>query len=190
MSISFNGETDFHKLQGESPIEALFRVITNQLDLQINKNQARKCDWKALDDHIGPAPFVLLIDEINILCSTIGSDLALILKKYFIVKANRCLIVTSHQPFVTESVDNMGISLWSDSASQLSQRSLTLLSMPESYDMTELKQMDEIKCAALTRSKSSFYGGIPSLMYAVAVQVVESPSTRFSLIMKDGSQRI
>jgi len=184
MSISFNGGTYFRRLQGESASEALFRIITNQLDLQIDKNRTRNCDWKALDDHIGHMPFVLLIDDINILFPIIEIDLALILKKYFINKENRCLVVSSHHLFL----ENAGIPLWSDCESHLSMCSLSLLNMPESYNTTELTQMNEVHCAGITRSTASFYGGIPSLMYATAMQPEETPAHLFSLFMKGMSK--
>lgn len=182
LSVSFNGVSGFRRsLSTETETEALFRMITNQLDPSMETQSKRYVDWKLVDNYIGEGPFVLLIDEINALTTTIGSDLAEILKEYFLDKKNRFLVMSSHQPFMT-NVDGNSISpLWSDSVSLLSCRSIQLLKMPESYNIEQLIKMNETKCSGLTRSQASFYGGIPSLMYIVSIQKTELPATRFSL---------
>ena len=184
ISVSFNGISGFQRLRNETPCESLFRVITNQLDVSISETSRRVTDWKQLDDHIGDEQFVLLIDEINVLCSVIGSELARVLKLYFLDKVNRHIVVTSHQPFLSVNNDNVVGKFWSDSVAKLSDRSLTLVPMPVCYTTVELVGMDAIKCSSLTRSKASFYGGMPSLMYSVCMQIEESPSVKFSTIVQ------
>lgn len=98
ISVTFNGVSGFCPLQDETPSESLYRVITNQLDDSIPETARRSCNWRELDEFICSKPFVLLIDEINVLCSEIGSDLAKILKEYFLDKPNRHTVLTSHHP--------------------------------------------------------------------------------------------
>ena len=66
MTVSFNGVSGFVRLMDETPTESLFRLITNQLDMTIDKQSPRVTDWKSLDVYIGDEPFVLLIDELNV----------------------------------------------------------------------------------------------------------------------------
>jgi hypothetical protein len=201
MIVSFNGVSGFLRLTDETPSESLFRLITNQLDLTIDKQSPRVTDWDRLDAHIGDEPFVLMIDELNVLCNTVDSELARVLKTYFLDKASRHLVATSHQPFVAENVgaggENAGHGatgcihkLWSDSMAALSERSLTLVPMPVSCDVSRLKRMNTVRCSMITHSVAAFYGFIPSLMYAVCVQSEESPCIKFGMVVKGASTDI
>jgi hypothetical protein len=189
MTVSFNGVAGFVRLVDETPTESLFRLITNQLDEAIDKQSPRVTDWDLLDAYIGNQPFVLLIDELNVLCNTVGSEMARVLKCYFLDKANRHLVVTSHQPFLDAGHEAAGHvqKLWSDSVTELSNRSWTLVPMPVSCDVSLLQGMNATKCSAITPSLAAFYGYMPSLMYAVCVQFQESPSMKFSMVVRDKS---
>eukprot|EP01039_Chlorochromonas_danica_P000798 gene798-866_t len=164
MTVSFNGTSGFLRVPGESASEALYRLMTNQLDLRIGKQSRRVVDWDALDMHIGEQ-----------------HELAGVLKRYFLDKVNRHLVVTSHQqPFLNDSGDgaldrgDAGVDvfkLWSDSVTALSERSLTLVPMPFCSDVSRLKLMNVVRCRKITQSLlAAFYGFMPSLMYAVCMQ--------------------
>lgn len=71
--------------------------------------------------------------------------------------------------------------------SALSDRSWTLVPMPVCFDVPLLRGMDITKCSAITHSLAAFYGYIPSLMYAVCVQSEESPSMKFSMVVRGSS---
>lgn len=84
--VSFNG-LGFRMLKErkETVSEALYRVITNQIDSSLRVTEPRRMDWEALDAYISQhTRFVLLIDEINALGQKVGSELAPILKEYFL----------------------------------------------------------------------------------------------------------
>lgn len=194
-TISFNGVSGFVRIAGENPVESLYRLITNQLDDTIGKQAPRLVNWEDLDCYIGEAPFVLIIDELNVLCTPIGSELALVLKTFFLDKRNRYLVVTSHQPFLEECATNDEDSsgqrnlprMWSDSVSLLSDRSLTLIPMPTSNNVEQLQSMHTTACSRITNALAAYYGYMPSLMYAVCVQSEESPAVRFSRVVRGTS---
>lgn len=158
--MSFNGVSGFLRLPNETTAESLFRLINNQLDLTIDKQSPRITDWGHLDAYIGDYPFVLMIDELNVLCDTVGSELVRVFKTYFLDKANRHLVVTSHQPFVAENAgaggENAGYgvadSVHSDSVAALSDRALTVVPMPVSCDVIRLKRVNVVRCNKITHS--------------------------------------
>eukprot|EP00981_Chlorochromonas_danica_P016056 scaffold15402_cov547-Ochromonas_danica.AAC.1 len=122
MSISFNGVAGFVRKLEESNEQSLYRLITNQLDSKIDPEQPRAIDWDMIDHYIGEQPFVLLIDEINVLAKKIGTRLADILKKYFLDKKNRHLVMSTHHAIMAQldvgeeaEVSTAGQKLWSDS---------------------------------------------------------------------------
>lgn len=198
LSVSFNGVSGFKRMKNETPCESLYRLVTNQLDPSLDRQAPRIMDWITLDAYISSERFVLLIDELNVLCSSVGSELAGVLKSYFLDKAGRHLIVTSHQPYLENSVAVGGGGgseydvndvaagvgkMWSDSVEALSERSLTLVSMPHCTDVTLLRNMDILYCSAITPSVAAYYGNIPSLMYAVSIQPEESPAVKFGRVV-------
>jgi len=178
--ISFNGTTNFRRLPSESDVQCLFRVITNQVDSRIDPSGERLVDWEALDRHIGSGKFVLLVDEINVLGNRISSELASVLKSSFIDKCNRQLVMTSHRPLLLPLLSQ---SVWSESTSALSERSITLIPMPQTLDLESLRGMDRLSCTGITANFAAFHGGIPSLIYTVTRQSEESTDIRFSLAM-------
>lgn len=193
MSVSFNGVSGFHRLPDESPLESLFRIMTNQLNSDIGRETRRVTDWQQLHNYIGEAPFVLLIDEINVLSTTVGSELARILKVYFLDMPNRYLVVSSHQPFL-DSADTPDEDsrralprMWSESVTALSDRPLVLFSLPTSDNVALLRRMHRTACSRITASLVAFYGYMPSLIYAVCIQREESPALRFSRVVPDTS---
>ena len=71
--ISFNGIdvlAGYQEKTDEDESSALFRLITNQIDPTFDP-----------DELIGDDPFVVLIDEINLLCRLIPTAVANVLKK-------------------------------------------------------------------------------------------------------------
>eukprot|EP00981_Chlorochromonas_danica_P013773 scaffold6852_cov215-Ochromonas_danica.AAC.10 len=155
MTVSFNGTSGFLRVPGESASEALYRLMTNQLDLRIGKQSRRVVDWDALDMHIGEQQFVLLIDEINVLCTTVWA-------------------ASWRDGDGALDRGDAGVDvfkLWSDSVTALSERSLTLVPMPFCSDVSRLKLMNVVRCRKITQSLlAAFYGFMPSLMYAVCMQ--------------------
>ena len=96
MLISFNGSSRYEHLYGESEVEALYRIVVNQL-IDHKKYKGGRIipdisDWERLDHHIGTTPFVLLIDEMNALCFPVGNEVSKILKTYFLDKENLSLL--------------------------------------------------------------------------------------------------
>ena len=180
----------FSRRPGESDSEALFRVISNELNPSLDKNKRRLCDWEALDAHIGSEPFVLLMDGIKALCGNIiRTELSNILKKYFLDKPNRHLVLTSYFPIYLDENNGTPIDCWGHS--NISRRSICLLKMPESFSTEELKKMSPPRTDGITSGFATFYGGVPSLIYTVVTQIAESPAVRFSrrLILGSSTDR-
>ena len=114
MFVSFNGPSNFVRLEEESEEDALYRVIAAQL-VVLNGHKGKVVpDWKSLDDHIGESPFVLLVDEINALSFPVSGKLANILKEYFLNKANRFLVISSHLPVDLEEISTVCRQVLSD----------------------------------------------------------------------------
>eukprot|EP01031_Cornospumella_fuschlensis_P027240 gene27240-32909_t len=186
---SFSGTSGFQRLHGEAPCEALFRVITNELDANIPKQAPRVVDWHNLNAFLGSEPFVLMIDGLNTLCPIVETDLAAVLKEHFLDRKNRHLVITSYQPFLTEGRGDTTVSagaavaagqLWGD-------RPLTIVPMPVCNDVARLRGMSTLYCSKITSSLAAFYGYMPSLMYAVCRQAEESPSAKFTRVVSGTS---
>jgi hypothetical protein len=182
MFVSFNSFSGFFRQAGESDSDGLYRLITNNLDPSMDPLAKRESDWDGLDKYIGTDKFVLIIDEINALSSKISENLQNTLKKYFLDKRNRHLVVSSHVPVflqdstchdVTDSVSP--ISMFSDLF--INNRPICLLQMPESTDTNVLNTMG---CTGITSGMAVYYGGIPSLIYLKLTQPAEDPAVRFS----------
>lgn len=189
ISVSFNGVSGFDSLKGETHSDSLFRLITNQLDKDIGTQTLRVTDWEQLNTFIGNTPFVLMIDELNVLCEVVGSELAGVLKRYFLDPHNRQLVVTSHQPYVEDNTSTLVDKVWSDSVTALSDRGMTLVPMPLCANVPLLQNMDMVRCSGITASLAAFYGYVPSLMYAVLMQGEESPAIKFSKVIKQPSSK-
>lgn len=176
MLISFNFvNPGFCRRNGESDCAALYRVIASQLttDGTYEADSNEECDWEALSAHIGSKHFVLLIDEINALGSTISSSLSDILKKYFLDIKGRCIIVTTHVPVYLTGF-----------------RTNYYITMPMGCDLKQLQAMHPLgqgdrNCNAITPCAVAYYLGIPSLLYLAFVGKSTSESsveTRFAHI--------
>ena len=170
MFISFNGSSGFKLIDGETEVEALYRVIVMQLiGMNIYKGGKIFVDWDALDDYIGLEPFILLIDEMNALTFPIGEAVSIVLKKYFLDKSNRYLVITSHMPLDLDHVY---------SESTVSRRSCEVVELPFSFDLIKLQAMGE-NCRPLNEKIVAYYGGIPSLMFTERESRDYNPYNRF-----------
>ena len=170
MFITFNGSSNFKRLYEESEEEAFYRVIAAQL-VDLNGYRGKIVpDWEFLDHHIGESPFVLLVDEINALSFPVSGKLSIILKNYFLDKANRFLVFSSHLPVDLEGDFNR------ESAGSV--RPCEVLSLPICMNMKLLREMGS-KCAYITKSTVAYYGGIPSLIYCEYQNRDYSPVQRF-----------
>ena len=195
--ISFNGMAGYQEKTDEDKSSALFRLITNQIDPTFDPDAERITDWKALDEFIGDDPFVLLIDEINSLCRLIPTAVANVLKKYFINKQNRQLIMTSHIPIaipadksaesIVSTVSCVSEGIWSNSISGYIDRSVRIITMPESSDLQSHLTMDNKRnCNGITENMMAYFGYIPSLTFVCCTQSEEHPNIRFTSSM-DGT---
>ncbi len=157
MFISFNNSSNFMRLEEESEEEAFYRVIAAQL-VDSNGYEGKVVpDWETLDRHIGVRPFVLLVDEINALSFPVSGKLSIILKKYFLDKANRFLVISSHFPVDLELEFNR------ESAGSL--RSCEVLSLPTCTKIKLIRKMSD-KCSHISVPTVAYYGGFPSLLYS------------------------
>ena len=157
MFISFNGSSNFMRLKEESEEEAFYRVIAAQL-VDSNGYEGKVVpDWETLDRHIGVRPFVLLVDEINALSFPVSGKLSIILKKYFLDKANRFLVISSHLPVDLELDFNR------ESAGSL--RPCEVLSLPTCTEIKLIRKMSD-KCSHISVPTVAYYGGFPSLLYS------------------------
>ena len=165
LALSFSQWSEFKRLPHETGTQALYRAITNLIDPTINKEERRACDWDALDQYIGTAPFVLLIDAIHGLHRAHNGDLEEVLLTYFVNKSNRQLLVSSHAPIFMDS-----------------ELPVRYVGMPQSCDMTALRAMEPPLFEGLTRGTAAYYGGAPGLLYVCTTQEHDSPAGRYSTL--------
>eukprot|EP01036_Dinobryon_divergens_P038868 gene38868-51099_t len=170
MFISFNGSSNFKRLVDESEEEAFYRVVAAQLVAFNGYNGRVVPDWETLDSHIGDSPFVLLVDEINVLSFPVSGVLATILKKYFLDKADRYLVISSHLPVDLDAEFNR------ESAGSV--RACEVLSLPICTKVQLLCSMGD-RCANIRAPVIAYYGGIPSLIYCEKQNGDFSPEDRF-----------
>jgi hypothetical protein len=176
--ITFNGSSYFQLYEGESHKAAILRLIATQL---LGSASARlphtaiECDEGMLDAHLGEIPTVLLIDELNALGVPLDVEAGLLLRKMFLDKANRYLVFTTHVPM---NVDMPASSAMGPSLTlPASDRGCHVVSLPTCMNETELQSMG-YNCSGLTHAEVAYYGGIPSLVYAVKT-LFEQPRDRF-----------
>jgi hypothetical protein len=176
--ITFNGSSYFQLYKGESHKAAILRLIATQL---LGSASARlphtaiECDEAELDAHIGEIPTVLLIDELNVLGVPLDIEAGLLLRRMFLDKANRYLVFTTHVPM---NVDMPASSVMGSSlALPSSDRGCHVVSLPTCMNEMELQRMGD-DCSGLTHAEVAYYGGIPSLVYAVKT-LSEQPQYRF-----------
>jgi hypothetical protein len=176
--ITFNGSSYFKLYEGESHKAAILRLIATQLlgsasaRLPLN---AIECDETKLDAHLGENPTVLLIDELNALGVPLDVEAGLLLRKMFLDKANRYLVFTTHVPMTVDMP--VSSAMGSPLTLPSSDRGCHVVSLPTCMNETELQRMGR-NCSGLTHAEVAYYGGIPSLMYAVKT-LFEQPRDRF-----------
>jgi hypothetical protein len=190
MIISFNGSAGFKRLPGEHETDALYRVIASQLfstDSEIY-NYKVYSDWKKLDQYLGSEPFILIIDDFNLLTSLIGSDLSIILNKYFLDKKNRYLVMTSHIPIFIDYSETTTCTSNKFLLRPLvaSLRSLHVVSLACSANFLELQNMSA-KCSKITPMMAAYYGNIPSSLMFSEIELKENLYGRFAKIVHDNA---
>ena len=158
MIISFNPSSYFLRRDGETQRQAILRVIAQQL-VECSKYEVRRLvvDEPELDRYIGDKPFLLLVDEINVLSESqpLDLDTSAMLQRLFLRK-NRHLVMTTHVPLSLDRKNQMNI------------RGHYSVPLPTSADIDELRAMSS-ECNALTPLEVARYGGVPSLIYATKV---------------------
>jgi hypothetical protein len=176
MFITFNGSSNFETRQGESQRNAILRVIATQL-VEIGNCDPLyiECDENALDKYIGDSPFVLLIDELNVLAAPVDAEAGRMLPRLFLDKHNRCLVFTSHVPM---SLEPQACHYMASSNEPPSPRGCLTVPFHPTLDITSLRAMSNM-CSAITPAEVMLYGGIPSLIYSVKAMNEMSPEERF-----------
>lgn len=137
LSISFNSNHGFKRLFDESDLEVLFRLVVNELT-SLNGNEARReLEWDALDTMIGVTKFVLLIDDIDSLSGKLRYDVATKLKRLFLDKRNRFLVLASRIPVYLDTAGGaVPKGVWADRNSPaVSNHGVMLLKLPSSNDV-------------------------------------------------------
>ena len=159
MLISFKSSEGFKRRDGETQKQAILRGISQQL-VEGTKDELHRLlvDEYALDDYIGAKPFVLLVDQINMILfgQLLDDEAAGLLRRMFLRK-NRYLVMSTLIPM---GIDDM----YSDN-----KRGYYRIPVPISINLIELKVMSS-NCSNLTSLDVAFYGGIPSLIYSVKAQ--------------------
>ena len=126
------------------------------------------------------------MDGIKALCGNIiRPELSNILKKHFLDKPNRHLVLTSYFPIYLDETNRTPVNFWSNS--DISNHSIVLLDMPESA--RELKQMSPPDTDGITSGFAIFYGGVPSFIYiyTAVTQQGDYPAVRFSRLIVETS---
>lgn len=188
MIISFNGASGFIRQGQESAEEAIMRQIVRQLINQTNADELLhlQCSEQVFDKFLDqqtrygsslPVPFILLIDELNVLGAPLLPSASKFLQRLFLRK-NRYLVFSTHIPL------NLSTEELTDKNSMMSLSSSTdikVVRMPQSNDLSELRKMEG--CTALTGHEATIYGGIPALIYS-ASKNVNFPCEKFSQTVK------
>lgn len=179
--VSFNRVYNFERNPGEAASEALFRMITNVLYPSLQPQADRVCDWEGLDRFIGEEPFLLVIDEVNALGRQIRKDLFLVIKKYFLDKRNRHIIMSSHN--VMHLVDPAE-HLFSSTCI----RGVQLVRLPVSDDVDALKLMDPDACSGVNPRLVVYLGRIPSLVFSYCTKQESSVAQKISTLCGNKSK--
>ena len=144
----------FYLREEETQAQAILRVIAHQLvEGTDDELDHLLVDEYALDDYIGETPFVLLINQINLLSrgQPLDDEAADLLRRMFLRK-NRYLVMTTLIPMDVDDMHN--------------KRGYYRIPVPISMNLTELRAMSN-ECANVTALDVAFYGGIPPLIYCV-----------------------
>ena len=109
MLISFKSSSGFVHREGETQKQAILRVIAQQLVEGTEDELVRLfVDEYALDDYIGAKPFVLLVDQINVISphEPLNDEAARTLRTRFLCE-NRHLMMSTFLPMGVELRDGM-----------------------------------------------------------------------------------
>ncbi|CAE7210443.1 unnamed protein product [Symbiodinium sp. CCMP2592] len=157
--ISFNGISGIQRKKGESRLQTILRAIAvTLLSATPTDTQSVSCDEDTLSDHLDRQNgiIVLMIDELNLLVpkGTRDDEVASFLRKVFLIRENRYLVFTTHEPFdgsqITEYIGGY------------SPRGVIARDLPRSVNLTEQRGIPE--CRALSAGNLIFFSGIPSLL--------------------------
>jgi hypothetical protein len=166
--ISFNGDMKFNLQDNERPIHGILRLVLNQLiDQPVDTLTSAdvdklKCD---LDKYIQSQtiklkkPFILLIDELNVLESPLEVETSRLLKDLFLDPENRYLVASSHIPLRLKENDLRSYYMKSDYSS----RGFRTVNMSQSFNLEQLKTMSS-SCLTLTDTQIQMFSGFPSLI--------------------------
>ena len=107
--ISFNGNAHFKHRVDESHEHAILRRIavqfTNETD-DFNFDVDKKTLLDYIDVESKGKSVVLIIDELNVLSTTLDESAAELLRSEFLDKKNRFLVITTHIPMNLDNTDN------------------------------------------------------------------------------------
>lgn len=178
MIISFNESSGFQRLQNETSLHALLRLISSQLltsppssasasASSLSSPSSPPISSMEMIQHINEeiqrkqGRFILLIDEINRLGLPLDVTASDFLKKHFLDPLNFYLVVTSHVLF---DIDTQ-IPTLTTVLSGGSYREYKTVPLPLSFDLNQYHLMSPI-CTDITPAEISLYLGIPSLLYS------------------------
>ncbi len=193
MIVSFNVACGFIRKPAERPEDSLLRHIVSQLidqtavteDELLHFQYSEELFERYLDEQTGygtssAVPFIMLIDELNVLGAPLSSLASKLLQRLFLRK-NRYLVFTTHVPFnlsneeAVSPIDKKRVMSGSSSCD------MKVVRMPQCNDLAELRLMQG--CEGLTGHEATIYGGIPGLIYS-ASQNIDFALNKFTYAMK------
>lgn len=193
--ISFNNSTHFKHRPGELHDHAILRRIAVQFtenEDDFNLNVDNKTILNYIDTQSGGKGVVLIIDELNVLSTTLDPRAAELLRSEFLDKKNRYLVITTHVPMNVDSTGNTnadaGLVMGKRPASEISgslssHRGINVIHMPLSVDLEKLQQMSD-ECESLTPFEAVFFGGVPSMIYSIKGCQFD-PSDKVATLVKE-----
>eukprot|EP01040_Poterioochromonas_malhamensis_P014682 gene14682-16298_t len=193
MIVSFNGACGFIRKPAERPEDSILRHIVSQLIDQTAVTQDELLHFqyneevfeRYLDEQTGygtssVVPFIMLIDELNVLGAPLSSLASKLLQRLFLRK-NRYLVFTTHVPFSLSNEETVSPIEKKRVMSHSSSCGMKVVRMPQCNDLTELRLMQG--CEGLTGHEATIYGGIPALIYS-ASQNIDFTLNKFTYAMK------
>lgn len=197
MIVSFNGASGFIRQYHESAEEAMMRQIVRQLidptALTEEELQGLVCNEEIFSAFLdqqtnygssSQIPFLVLIDDLNILGAPLPSPASKLLQRLFLRK-NRYLVFTTHIPFTLSAEEVLSPADKKSVMFVSSSTDMKVVRMPQCNDLSELRKMGG--CTAITGHEATIYGGIPALVYS-AFKNINFPLERFAQAMKKFEQ--
>eukprot|EP00522_Entomoneis_paludosa_P011916 CAMPEP_0172440764 /NCGR_PEP_ID=MMETSP1065-20121228/1375_1 /TAXON_ID=265537 /ORGANISM="Amphiprora paludosa, Strain CCMP125" /LENGTH=660 /DNA_ID=CAMNT_0013189773 /DNA_START=135 /DNA_END=2120 /DNA_ORIENTATION=- len=160
--VSFNGQTQLSPEEKLHPLEAVCRRIMytattgkpNQSDFD---SFAKSTAFRENDvnDWLGTSKCILLIDELNLIESTMDAEFATFLKKTFLMPPGRGLVFSSHVVSINDTLTNCMRSP--------SDREVRIQKLPIAQDLVAARKM--LSYPTLSPHLALYLGLIPSLYY-------------------------